>query len=260
MSDPRQTSKISLEDLLRLKRAERPSPEFWVSFERELRQKQLTALVEKRRWWHGWSGAFGRRAYLYLPAGATAVMAFAFVAGRFHGPVGVAQTEETASQVAVADATIETLPATIVASTESRHEEPVHVAAAPALHVERALPATTRVIARSEQISPSARSIAANLEHLEQSEPELVHAVMGNRLSSSARVQRAVASAEVEHEEANEGGSRYRLIARYAERALTPEPAAPSLVRDRLARRLADDLGDGMSRIGVGGDRVSLKF
>ena len=36
---------VSLEDLLRLKRAERPAPEFWVQFERELRAKQLAALV-----------------------------------------------------------------------------------------------------------------------------------------------------------------------------------------------------------------------
>ena len=52
MPKPDQNSKVTIEDLLRLKRAERPGPEFWVNFEQELRQKQLTALVQKRRWWH----------------------------------------------------------------------------------------------------------------------------------------------------------------------------------------------------------------
>jgi len=31
-------------------------------------------------------------------------------------------------------------------------------------------------------------------------------------------------------------------------------------VRERIARRLGDDLGEGISRIGVVGSRVSLKF
>jgi len=50
MSDHRfnPPSRVTLEDLLCLKRAERPPPEFWSEFERELRQKQLAALVERR--------------------------------------------------------------------------------------------------------------------------------------------------------------------------------------------------------------------
>ena len=34
---------VTLEDLLRLKRAERPAAEFWVRFDRELRAKQEAA-------------------------------------------------------------------------------------------------------------------------------------------------------------------------------------------------------------------------
>ena len=36
--------KVSLEDLLRLKREERPTSEYWSQFDRELRAKQLAAL------------------------------------------------------------------------------------------------------------------------------------------------------------------------------------------------------------------------
>jgi hypothetical protein len=256
MSDRRQNQKVSLEDLLQLKRAERPTPEFWSNFERELRQKQLTALVEKRRWWHELPGLFNRR--VYLPAGAAAAVAFTLVAVRYHSPMAVTQVaENSAPRIEAADPAVEMLPATVVPSLvqASRYEEPV--ADVQPATVASAAPAVAQAAARDE-ISPSARSIAANLARLEQSEPELLQAVMGSRLSSSARVQNAAVQVEPEAEE--EAAPRYRLIARYADRALTPQPSAPAMVRERIARRLGDDLGDGMSRFGVGGDRVSLKF
>ncbi len=43
--------KISLEDLLRLKRDEKPPIEFWEGFERELHQKTLRALVVSEPWY-----------------------------------------------------------------------------------------------------------------------------------------------------------------------------------------------------------------
>ncbi len=66
---------LTIEDLLRLKRAERPSPEFWSQFERELREKQLAAIVEKRPWWCAIPGlyVFVARHRLSLAASASAV-------------------------------------------------------------------------------------------------------------------------------------------------------------------------------------------
>jgi hypothetical protein len=64
----------------------------------------------------------------------------------------------------------------------------------------------------------------------------------------------------MEQSATSDNSKKYRLIARYAERALSPEPSAPAPTRERIARRLGDDLGDGISRIGVVGSRVSLKF
>lgn len=261
MSELRQDSKPTLETLLRLKRAERPTPEFWANFEKELRQKQLTALVEKRRWWHGWPVLLSRR--VCLPAGAAAAAAFALVAMRHQVPGHVAHPENSAPRIAAADPAVEVLPVTEVASTGSVYEEPAGAAR------EAGKPVTVSagddpavaplMVATHEEISPSARSIAANLARLEQAEPELLNAFMGNRLSSPARV--VPASARIAPEPASgDSVPRYRLIARYADRALSPEPAAPELVRQRLARRLSDDLYDDVSRIGVGGDRVSLKF
>lgn len=68
---------VTLEDILRLKRAERPSVEFWSQFDRELRVKQLAALVEKRPWWRTISlgRILGGVRRFHLPLGATAVLA-----------------------------------------------------------------------------------------------------------------------------------------------------------------------------------------
>ncbi len=255
MSDPRPNAKPTLEELLRLKRAERPGPEFWAGFERELRQKQLTALVEKRRWWHVLPVLSGSR--LYLPVGATAVVAFALVAVRFNTPGHLARVENTAPRIEANDPAVETLPITVVSYPrgQSRYEEPVATESARPATVARVEPVASQPA--PEEISPSARSIAANLARLEQAEPELVQAVMGNRLSA-VRAQPAMHTDEREVEAANDSTPRFRLIARYAERALSPQPAAP--VREHIARRLGDDLVDDVSRIGVGGNRVSLRF
>lgn len=260
MSDPHLNSKVSLEDLLRLKRAERPTPEFWSSFERELRQKQLTALVEKRRWWHGFPGLLTRR--VYLPAGAAAAVAFTLVAVRYQAPMPVTQMQsDDAARITAAPQAVEVLPTTVVESFDARYEQPALVAHRVSARDETPAPMPAVAISTvREEISPSARSIAANLARLEQSEPDLLQAVMGNRLSSSARVQSAVAQLESESVPANDSTSRYRLIARYADRVLSPVPSAPAPVRERIARRLGDGFVDDVSRIGVGGNRVSLKF
>lgn len=259
-------SKVSLEELLRLKRAEQPAPEFWAKFERELRQKQLTALVQKRRWWDSFPLLLSRR--VYLPAGAAAAVAFTLVTVRYVAPLRIADTQSVSQQFASADLPLEVLPTTVVDGLDRAHVmtrlEPTVVATAtgtPAAEIAETAELMPAMLAPRESESPSARSIAANLARLEQSEPELLQSVMGSRLSSPARVQ-AVASVQTDPElmGSSDSSRRYRLIARYADRALSPQPSAPALVRERIARRLGDDLVDGMGRVGVVGDRVSLKF
>lgn len=96
MIDPQRpsSSRITLEDLLRLKRAERPPAEFWVDFERSLREKQLAAIVEKRPWWTSWKG-FSRWS---VPVGAAAALTVTFAAltrvpSRYHSAKAVVSTE-----------------------------------------------------------------------------------------------------------------------------------------------------------------------
>jgi hypothetical protein len=73
----RSRSQVTVEDLLRVKRAERPSPEFWADFEKNLRAKQLAAIVQPRRQWSGWS--WKSLARWTVPVGAAAVLGVTFV-------------------------------------------------------------------------------------------------------------------------------------------------------------------------------------
>ena len=112
---------VTLEDLLRLKRAERPPAEFWNEFDRELRTKQLTALMAKRPWWQTLpvAGFFARFGPYRIPLGAAAVFAISFLAirdghegevpGFEHGPRAAAVSEPRSS-LAPTSVTTDSLP------------------------------------------------------------------------------------------------------------------------------------------------------
>ena len=93
---------VTLEDLLRLKRAERPPAEFWAQFDRQLRAKQLAALVEKRPWWR--TRVFAGWSRIHLPLGAAAVLALTFVTVRDFSiaPLDLDSKSVEASSAAVA--------------------------------------------------------------------------------------------------------------------------------------------------------------
>ena len=83
---------VTIEDLLRLKRAERPGAEFWSQFDDALRAKQLAAIVERRPWWRIDFGVLaGGLSRLRVPAGLAAVGVLSFVTvQQFRAPTVVA--------------------------------------------------------------------------------------------------------------------------------------------------------------------------
>jgi hypothetical protein len=263
-----QNSKITVEDLLRLKRAERPDAEFWSKFEVELRQKQLAALVERRPWWQSIPLLLNRR--VYLPVGATAVLAFTVVSLRYaSAPVAnIAPAEPT--REAVASQVIEPRH-DVVASVESSQPRAENLAdanqeprAIAQVQLSDDLPAQTELIPwsapRAEE-TPSARSIAANLARLEETEPALANALLANSRVASADLDEAATHAAEFAGVAAVSSRRNRLLAAMSERQFTPDPSAPEVVRERLSRRLGDtDYGNGWTRVGLKADRVSLKF
>jgi hypothetical protein len=109
---------VTVEDLLRLKRNEQPSAEFWAGFDRQLRAKQLTALVEKRPWWQRIQllpAGFAWRKY-HLPLGAVAALAITLVSVRnYHGSA----PELPAGPVNSSAAPIAAIPAAAVPAVES---------------------------------------------------------------------------------------------------------------------------------------------
>ncbi|HVT72106.1 MAG TPA: hypothetical protein VHD61_03145 [Lacunisphaera sp.] len=270
MPNPDQRPKVALEDLLRLKRAERPAPEFWATFESEIRQKQLAALLEKRSWWQGLSQVLVRHAY--LPVGATAVLAFTLVSVKYYVPSQPSALEPTATTKPLASVNRAVVPPAVAAPAApgAQHEVPsATVADSPVMakdangsaeSVAASTSAETAIpVAAVAADSPSSRYIANNLDSLERTDPELVQSVLGSRLSAPARVQPAALMPDELASVPTGTSRRSRLLAHYSDHPLTPEPTAPEIVRERLARRLGDsDISDRISRIGLKGDQVSL--
>jgi len=77
--------KITVEDLIRLKRSERPPAEFWTSFESQMRAKQLAAIVVKRPWWDGAARILSGALRYSLPVAAAASVALVWVGVRYAG-------------------------------------------------------------------------------------------------------------------------------------------------------------------------------
>lgn len=278
MMSKNQRPRVTVEDLLHLKRAERPSPEFWVKFEAELRQKQLAALLEKRPWWHSLAPVFERR--LLVPVGATAALALSLVTVHFYTqspesiagdvdvmavaaksvrPSGAAMDKQDPMVVETLPMTVVTAPDAIPAQIEGRRSFVAAVASTVAGGVTELLPWS----APRQGESPSARSIAANLARIEQNEPELLNAVLGDRFGPAVSSRPDSAPLSVEMATVSTGTSRRssRLLASYNDRQHQPESSLSDIVRERAARRLADpELLDQIRRLDVKGNSVSLKL
>ncbi len=242
-----QRPKVTVEDLLRLKRSERPATEFWTNFERELRQKQLTALLEKRPWWQELPQFLVRR--VYLPVGATAILAFTLVSVKYYAPAQLAQVENppVGSPVAVdRELTARVVPASssLVNRSESLASVPdeetrASAAARPESSAE-VIELMPLLVAPRDAERPSARLLAANLTRLEQPEADFGPSALSSSLSGSARDQNVAPVNEELASVPTNALRRNRLLARYDGRQLNPEPAPPAVVRERLARRLGD--------------------
>jgi hypothetical protein len=243
-----QRPKVTVEDLLRLKRAERPATEFWTNFERELRQKQLTALLEKRPWWQELPQFLARRAY--LPVGATAILAFTLVSVRYYVPAQLAQAPVPPTNsplTADRNVTLPAAPASSPLVNRSEAVAPASDGSTVVASVPAAAPAPAEavelmplLVAPHKVEKPSARLLAANPSSLEASDADFTSSVLSNRLSAPApRVQTAAATEELASVPTNVS-PRNRLLAQYGGRQLNPEPAPPAVVRERLARRLGD--------------------
>lgn len=81
------SNKVSLEELLRFKRAERPDEVFWERFDHELHQRMMQTLVKKDPWYAQiMRGLTGKIAQTTAVAAAAAVLALMVIRPAFIAP------------------------------------------------------------------------------------------------------------------------------------------------------------------------------
>ena len=284
-------SKVFVEDLLRLKRNERPAPEFWTEFERTLRQRQLAALVEKRSWWHNLAGGYGRLFRVGLPLGAAAILAVTFLSSRtqFRTPkdLNTAADERPAgrrpspmpSPSTSAGNTEDRIAAMAPSRPQAADESPSSVSGkSTTLAAATTVGASRQTVmpiswlddvlddrAGRPELTPSARAITADLATVSTVEPELLDAVA----RPLGFEERAMPVAHLQHTAemlptaaAVTEPRRAHLLASLGSAGIySPEPSAPEHARRSVLRYLAEDGWDrSMSRLEAEGDKLSIKF
>jgi hypothetical protein len=271
MKSPKTT--VTLEDLLRVKRAESPPAEFWNEFERELRAKQLAAIVEPRPWWAPLIRVSARFSNLQLPIGAAAILAVTFVSVRQYDSVvspsvvpNIAvqqQADDSSPQLAVSPVD------TSASDVAEQKNEPIHYAEARTLEVDESVASSSMELAPtpaqtpSEPVlelepSPSARYIAANLAAAQEADPRLMDEVFGDSLRHAQ--SRQPMRDPLAHVSSPGESRRARLLA-----TALPVSAGSNEIgnttNDRIGRRLTEErLYDTITRVGLKGDRVAIKF
>lgn len=272
---------ITLEDLLRLKRAERPPGEFWGEFDRKLREKQLAALVAKRPWWQRLPQVWPTFVRYRVALGATAVVALTVVSLRDTSEEAISDSPLGSTAAVVSGAGF----APVVAAVTI--EEPVVDAAVdsssvaslakaevqePVLDVVRAESLTPREVTRlvalgggnvaepeMESLSPANRVIAANLAELRSSEQSSTVRLLGSTNGFEARAMPTRVTVEPLQQITPPSESRRSrlLTAMVATSAI--EASARST--DRAVSRLEEErLYDQIQRFGAKGDRFNFRF
>lgn len=268
---------VTLEELMRLKRAERPPPEFWAQFDREMRVKQLAAIVEPKPWWAPFIRVGARVSRHQVPIGAAAVLLLSFVSIREYRtaefrPVFVpevthpaADTSNVSEPIAAGESTPQSVVTPVVA-TVARTEIPtspltVQSPASSATLAVGAVAHSVPLMDRAPQAAeptPSARYIAANLAAVQAADPTIVDDVFG--ASVHMKELREPMRDPLTQINAPGESRRSRLLAT-ALPALASTADVSVGTSDRVARRLTEDrLYDSISRVGVRGDRVAIKF
>ena len=262
---------VTLEDLLRLKRAERPPAEFWNQFDRELRAKQLAALVEKRPWWRTFPRAFGSLSRYHLPLGATAILALTFLTVREYRsanvPPGAAKTV-----AAAASATSNELVSVGLAAP--LREETVSVAATENAGAEAAdlgLVAEATATGHLSQVvvspqtansGPTARFIAADLALAKAAEPVVAPNLLGAAHGFEARAMPAkTPMVEPLSQMASPSDVRRSRLLNGAVMSVSMNTATPARAPEFRSRRISDEqLYDTISRFEPRGNSLGVKF
>jgi hypothetical protein len=277
MNENPRKSTVTLEDLLRLKRAEQPPAEFWAQFERGMRTKQLAAIVEPRPWWASFIRVGARVSRYQLPVGAAAILALTFVTLSEYRTVEVAPVYEPAVASIVAPEAREVsavIPADTADATSLPAAVPVAMVATPApaaaptanpvevnAQANAQLGASSHVVPVNVELTPSARYIAENFAAAQADDPELDQMLGRSMRGLESRQTRVEPLAQVNVP----GESRRSRLMGGATWMASATVSGDSALRtdDHSSRRLTErrlSESDVVSRIDLVGDRVSVKF
>jgi hypothetical protein len=265
MNQPERKTKVALEDLFQIKRAERPPAEFWPRFEQELRAKQLAAIVDTRPWWRSFSTkkTFVR---LCVPLGAAAVVAMTFsslrVASVKSAPRNASNAVAVLAPTSASDDSLGALPenqvrpaSVEVADSSGTQISNEDVGSAPVNNV--SLPTFGGSPNSAEQLfATSSYTVKAAGQALAQ----LVG--FGDNTSAQPADARAAVIEPLTQVATPRDNRRARLLAYSV--AFDPHAADSSesvRSRERVTRRISDQaIYDSITRLGLSGDRVSIKF
>ena len=285
--------KVSLEELLQLKRAERPAPEFWARFEQDLRVKQLAAIVEKRPWWVALRLPQATRTLARwsrpLPLGAAAVLALSVLVVREYRPANVALEGVTAAPVRSVvtvgpvnpGVTVPHAPALVTQGAGAAESlvqvlepsdaplptAPIRAPLAAAAPIPPATPPAAQAVERPQAVQALGELSAVAFADPVATEPvqsfdtffELGAMGPADQGALSVGVAKASRTAPASAREARLGRVLAGLVV--ADNSLDREGSSQRQVHEVLASALSDARGyDSLGRIGLGGDRLILKF
>ena len=271
MSSAPEPRPVTVEDLLRIKRAERPPAEFWSEWDRELRTKQLAAILDKRPWWRDALPRFGTvLGRHHLPIGATAILALTFLAVREYRSVNTEIAVRAATPVARVDARSSRLGASDAGNIGGLQQpanmkgDEVAVGSTQPQEISRTviLMPSTRDSAADAMSRPAAREIAANLAVARATDPGLariLRSAAGYEFSAPrVQTEEPLARVAALHDTRQ---SRLQVFATNATYAPGTN-AAVSRFHDRQVSSLSEDqlFETANHRLGAKGDRAWLKF
>ncbi|MBL9201970.1 MAG: hypothetical protein JNL39_15775 [Opitutaceae bacterium] len=252
---------VSIDDLLRLKRAERPPQGFWTEFDRQLRAKQLAALVEKRPWWQT------------MPS-------LAVLWPRVRVPLGVA----TVVGLGILSFQSDRIPVTEMAPTVAETSQPAIDLPRPAKPAGNLMAAAAPEIVPHEPVTPAAlvaelpAKASADIVVPPASSRVVVVSDVGVTLQSGrdrGLVGQPLVATSVTESRAAVSSSRPPVDplqqmtppgesrrARFLTAMVSTASVETSArISERVASRFAEDrLQDQAGRFGARGDRVNLKF
>jgi hypothetical protein len=264
--------KITLEDLLRFKRMERPSAEFWTQFDRELQAKQLAALVGKKRWWHSTARTITR--FSYLPLGAAAALAFALIAAHqylspvaeiadsnnLHAPaakIAPAPAALPAEVAVLSQPPVVTLPEKAVSAAVAPVPSPSQPAAPVAA---REIPTAITWLADTLETT-STTPLSENSMSVSFADARITNLRPASTLESMGELKSHRTADPLTQVSSPSETRHARMLAALTDVRSVNTVDPVTLMHQRLATRVGDDgLADDAGRLDANGTTVSIKF